>query len=507
MTNQPLLQVPARQDIINLFPDFTPTDLGMGLVPHDLGSTIMLRNLGLEVPSPVSTYYEFPHPPGKPPFEVQIDTVEMLTENKRAYVLSGMGVGKTVCSLWAFDYLKSIGQASKMLIVAPLSTLRFTWAKEIFEFINHRKVAIVYGKRAKRLEQLARQDVDIYVVNHDGVKVIYDALTKRPDINVLVLDELAVYRNNTDRTKLMIKFAATKEWVWGLTGAPTPRSPTDVYQQAKIITPHLVPKYYGPFRDQLMIKVSNFKYVPRVNANEMAFKVLQPSVRYTLEDVTELPPYISRRIDVDMGPRQTKIYEEMRKHCFGMVGASTITAANAAAALNKLLQISLGYVYDQQGRVVQLDNGPRVDALMDILASRTGKVIVFSAFKHCLASLEAAMKAARYDVATVSGDTPAGKRGEIFHAFQNTLQYEIINAHPQCMAHGLTLTAADTIVWFGPITSLEIYQQANARIRRVGQKGKQQYLHLQSTKAEKRIYELLIKAGNVQEELLDMFRE
>lgn len=505
--NVPLLQVPARQDIISLFPDFRATLPGVGTVPHDLGSTIMLRNLGIDVPSPVTTYYDFPHPPDKPPFEVQLETVELLTENKRAYVLSGMGTGKTVCPLWAFDYLKSIGQANKMLVCCTLSTMTGTWGKEIFEFINNRKAAVVYGTREKRLAQLARQDVDIYIINHDGVKTIYEALTKRPDIDVLCLDELAVYRNNTDRTRLMQKIAATKTWVWGLTGAPTPHAPTDVFQQAKIITPHTVPKHFGRFRDELMVKITPFKYIPRHNANELAYAALQPSVRFALEDVTELPPYISRRIDVPMGPKQSKIYEEMRKHCFGMVGANTITAANAGAALNKLLQISLGYVYDQNGAVVQLDNTPRIDALMDILASRTGKVIVFSAFKHCLASLEAAMKDEGYDVATVSGDTPAGKRGDIFHAFQNTAQYEIINAHPQCMAHGLTLTAADTIVWFGPITSLEIYQQANARIRRVGQKGKQQYLHLQSTKAEKRIYQLLIDTGNIQEELLGMFRE
>jgi len=500
------LSVPARSDIINLFPDFKSTGADVGTIKHDLGSVIMLRNLGIDAPSPVTLYYNFPHPEGKPPFEVQKETVELLTENKRAYVLSGMGVGKSVCMLWAFDALKRLKQANKMLIVAPLSTLKFTWLREAFDFVPHLKCEVVYGTRAKRLEALAR-DADIYIINHDGVGTIYEELTKRPDIDVLCLDELAVYRNATDRSKLMKKLADTRERVYGLTGAPTPHAPTDVYGQAKIVTPHTVPMRFGRFREQLMYKVTAFKWVPRPDANEQAYKVLQPSVRFALEDVTELPQYISRRIDVDMGARQKTIYEEMRKHCFGMVNGQAITAANAGAALNKLLQISLGYVYDNKGTVVQLDNDARLQALMDILAAKQGKVIVFSAFKHALAGLEAAMKKGGYDVVSVSGDTSAGKRGEIFHAFQNTPQYEIINAHPQVMAHGLTLTAADTIVWFGPITSLEIYDQANARIRRVGQTRKQQYIHLQSTAAEKRIYSLLINSQNMQTELLDMFRE
>ncbi len=504
--NVPLLQVPALPDIMNLFPDFRQTGADVGVIKHDLGSTVMLRNLGYAAPSPVTMYYSFPHPPEKPPFDVQKETVELLTENKRAYVLSGMGVGKTVCPIWAFDYLRGLGLVHKMLVVAPLSTLKFTWLRELFDFTPHLKGVVLHGTRAKRLEAL-KTDADVYIVNHDGVQVIYDELLKRSDIDLLCLDELAVYRNATDRSKLMQKLAQTREWVWGMTGAPTPHAPTDVFQQAKIVTPSTVPAFFGRFREMLMYKVSQFKWVPRPNANEQAYAALQPSVRFALEDVTELPPYISRRIDVDMGPKQAVIYEEMRKHCFGMVNGQAITAANAGAALNKLLQISLGYVYDNTGKVVQLDNGPRINALLDILAAKQGKVIVFSAFKHVLDGLETTMRGAGYDVVSVSGDTPAGKRAEIFHTFQNTSQIEIINAHPQCMAHGITLTAADTVIWFGPFLSLEVYDQANARIRRVGQRSKQQYIHLQATAAEKRIYSLLINSQNMQTELLDMFRE
>ena len=504
---EPLLRVPARPDVLNLFPDFKETEPGFGVIKHDIGATLMLRHLGFEVQSPVRLHYDFPHPPGKPPFEVQIQTVERLTENKRFYVLSGMGVGKTACAIWAFDYLRRLGLAKKMLVVAPLSTLKFTWMREFFDFCPHLKVAVLHGTKAQRLKVLAT-DADVYIINHDGPLTIAEALKTRKDITNLVLDELAVYRNPTDRSKWMQEYAQHIEWVWGMTGAPTPHEPTDVYGQAKIVTPNRVPMRFGRFREQLMYRVSQFIWVPRKDANEQAFNVLQPSVRFQLEDVTELPPYVSIRPDVDLGPKQKLIYEALRKDAYAMVGNQTITAVNAGAALNKLLQVSLGWVYDSDGNVIQLDNKPRLKLLGELIEGATGKVIVFSAFKHALSGIEQFItKDLKYSCAVVSGDTPMGKRSQIFHQFQNELHPRVLDAHPQCMAHGITLTAADTVLWFGPITSNEIYDQANMRIRRVGQKRKQLFGHIQATPAERRVYNLLIGQQNMQAQLLDMFRE
>lgn len=508
--SHPLIEVPFRQDIVSLFPEFTRTGDTCGTVKHDLASTLMLRNLGIEVPSPVSCYYDFPCPPDKPPFDVQKWTVELLTENLRAYVLSSMGVGKTVCPLWAFDWLKKHGLVNRMIVWAPLSTLKFTWLREAFDFLPHLTCSVVHARtRQKRLDAL-EAPADIYIINHDGWQSVGEELLKRPDIDVCCIDELAAYRNASDRSKWMQKYAnhPARKFVWGMTGAPTPHAPTDVFQQAKIVTPKTVPKYFGRFRDELMIKISEFKYVPRKEANDKAFAVLQPSVRYTLEDVTELPPYISRRIDVDLGPKQKRVYEDLRKHAQALVDGGDITAVNAGAALNKLMQVSLGWVYNSNGQVVALDNDGRIDALVDLLNAATGKVIVFSAYKHALSGIEGAIAAHCKDrhVRTVSGDTSAGKRAEIFDEFQNGDAVDTLNAHPQCMAHGITLTAADTVIWFGPILSLEIYDQANHRIRRVGQRKKQSYYHIQATPIERKLYDALVSHQNLQSELLEMFR-
>ncbi len=508
MNTEATIEVPDEPDIRALFQDFKVTRPGYGVIRHDPATTRMLRNLDFEVPSPVLLHYDFPHPVGKPPFDVQKDTVVLLTENPRAYVLSTMGVGKTLCPLWAFDALRLWGFTRKMLVVAPLSTLRFVWQAEAFGFLPHLRTSVVYGTRKQRLDALTK-DADIYIINHDGVKTVLPELTKKfgPE-DVLTLDEAGVYRNPSERSKIMQSFAQRFTWVWAMTGTPAPNQPTDVWGIAKIVTPNTVPKFFGRFRDHLMVKINQFKWVPRHDATAKAFEVLRPAVRYTLEDVTELPPYISRTLDVAMGKKQAQIYDQIRQHCFAAIGNDAITAVNAGAALNKLLQISLGWVYSNSQGIIQLDNDARIQAILDIIDAAEGKVLVFVPFKHALAGIYNAIKAEGFDVAPpISGDTPIGERNMTFNAFQNTPQYKVLPAHPQCMAHGVTLTAADNTIWTAPILSLEIYDQANARTRRVSQKRKQQYHHLQGTKTEARMYANLINHQDMQQSLLDMFRD
>jgi SNF2 family DNA or RNA helicase len=455
------------------------------------------------------------------PFDIQRHSVAMLTENNHAYLLSQQGTGKTRTTLWAYDYLRREGAVKRMLVVCPLSTMRFTWAREAFAVMPHYKVTVLHGSRSERLEMLA-EDADIYVVNHDGIKVIGDELIKRTDIDVLVIDELAVFRNKCDRTMMAAKLAQSKHIVWGLTGAPTPNEPTDVFWQAKIVTPERVPRYYGRLREELMLRVNQFKWVPKADAWEKAVRVLQPNVRFALSDVVELPDFVSQRVDVPMGKKQAKVYREMATYMQTLIDGQALQAGNAGAMLTKLLQISLGWVYDQKRGVVELDNKDRLRAMLDAVDGCQRKIIVLAPFKHALAGISEALTLAGYDNTPVSGDTPSHARDKIFFEFQNEpirlANYDIIPrspavlnkvlvAHPQCIAHGLTLTAADTILWFGPIMSSEIYDQATMRIRRIGQKFRQLFLHLQATQVERKYYSLLANKVSSQDALLAVLED
>jgi SNF2 family DNA or RNA helicase len=221
----------------------------------------------------------------------------------------------------------------------------------------------------------------------------------------------------------------------------------------------------------------------------------------------ELPELIERTIDIEMGPKQAKVYKQMEEHAHTLIAGHEITAMNAGVVLNKLLQISLGFVYSKDKQVVALDNEERLSAIVDIVNSTDRKVIVFAPFVHSLEGISKKLTSEGYTVKQVSGSTPKGERDQIFNLFQNTDTPKVLVAHPQCLAHGLTLTAADTIVWAAPITSLETFDQANARIRRVGQKHKQQVIMLQATKVEKKAYARLRSKQQVQNLLLDMYAE
>jgi SNF2 family DNA or RNA helicase len=334
-----------------------------------------------------------------------------------------------------------------MLVSAPLSTLSFTWAREIFNTLPHRKCVVLHGTKKQRLEKLADPDIEIFIINHDGHKVILKELLERKDINVLLIDELAVFRNGqSSRTKELKILADRMEWVWGMTGSPIPHEPTDAWAQARLVTPNRVPKFFGRYREDLMTKVTAFKWFPKQDAIDKAYQTLQPSVRFTLDDVVELPELIERTLDVEMGPKQAKIYKALMDQCYAAVQSQEITAANAGAVMMKLLQVSTGWVYAKDKSVVPLDNNKRIEALMDAINASEGKLLVFVPFKHALKGISDALAHEGIEHAVMSGDTDQKDRSQIFNLFQNTDKYRVLAAHPACLAHGVTLTRARTII-------------------------------------------------------------
>jgi SNF2 family DNA or RNA helicase len=392
-----------------------------------------------------------------------------------------------------------------MLVVAPLSTLVFTWEREILGTFPMKKVVVLTGTAERRKKFLAEK-ADIYIVNHDGVKVVFRELMLRSDIDVICFDEAAAYRNaRAERSKLARKLAVGRRYIWGMTGSPTPSAPTDAYGLAHLITPDKAPKSFTGFRHYTMLQVNQFKWVPRSDAKDTVAALLQPSVRFKLDDIVELPPVVERDLVVGMGHRQAQVYDALKEHAAALLREGTITAANGGVLFSKLLQCSLGWIYSDKDReIIALDNTKRVDALLDLVESADNKMIIFSPFKSAAHGIADALQKEGIDFATITGDTPLGERTKIFNLFQGTDKYRVLNAHPECMSHGITLTAADTIVWFGPVTKLETYEQANARITRVGQTRRQQIIRMVATPVERLLYRRLAMKQDLQDSVLDI---
>ncbi len=474
-------------------------------VPHRLEETRILNSMGFKVPSPVRYYYDWSGP--NTPFDHQTVTTEFLTLNPHAYCLNDMGTGKTLSVLWAVDYLMRTKQVRKVLVAAPLSTLERVWGDALFFNFPHLTYQVVHSPNRTRRERLLAQDVDIYITNHDGVKVLRDMLAERKDIDLVVIDELAVFRNaGTDMFKSMRDVVDERVWLWGLTGAPIPKAPTDAWAQCRLITPDTVPRYFGKFRDLTMKQVGPFKWESRPEALTVVANAMQPSIRYKRDDCIDLPPTTYSTRHVEMSKEQKALYKEMSSKLKTEWNSGTITAVNAAVKAVKLIQIACGVAYGTDGNNVVIPARERMSVVQEIVEEAEGKVIVFVALTGGLQRM--AEDVASYtSVAVVDGSVNINKRNEIFREFQDCAEPRVLVAHPECMAHGLTLTAASVIVWYIPTQDGEIYEQACARIPRPGQKRHTHIIHLEGSEIERRAYKRLQEKAMTQGALLSMIQD
>lgn len=505
--------VPWRVDLVQVIPharEFDYQGERMLLIPNRHEEAKVCRNVGVPVPAPILTRYSWAASDGRKPWDIQKTTAALLTESHRAYVLSTMGTGKTRAAAFAADYLMMQPGIRRTLISAPLSTLDRVWSSELFRMWPQARVRVLYGDRAKRLKLLA-EDADWYIINHHGVILLQDELAAR-GFGVIVVDELASRALRNKSTEMWkahnrVISSSTVKHAWGMTGSPTPKAPTDAWAQIKLLTPDRTVKTMTRFKDLTMRQVSNFKWLRRPEANDIVFGQMQPSVRFTLDDVMELPPtsYVTQQ--VKLSPEAAKAYKLLFDKMATLTSrGESITAVNEGVLQTKLLQVACGYVYTDKKKVYELPATERRDALLELAEQTDGKSIVYVPFIHALQGVHAYLRKKGVDAQLVYGGTSLGQRNKIFRAFQETEDIKVLVAHPQCMAHGLTLTAAKTIVWYSPTNDYEIYEQANARIRRPGQTSKTLIGHLVGTPVEKLTYNRLRDRGTNQGFLLELFR-
>jgi len=476
-------------------------------VPHRPDEVKVLRNLGFNAPDPMAYYYKWP---GRfKPFQAQLETANFLSMHDRAFCLNSMGLGKTVTALWSYDYMRDAKLVKKVLVVCPLSTMERTWADEIFKTFPHLDAVVLYGTRERR-KKLLKQDAHIYIINTDGLKTIEDDLKNRDDIDLIIVDEIAMFRNaGTDRWKTLntVCNKQTQRRIWALTGAPTPHEPTDAWAQCRIVVPANpdVPKYFGKFRDLVMKQISQFKWVARSNAVDVVKQVMQPSVRFALDDCIDLPEQTFVTRDVEMTKEQKEAYKGMLEKLMVEYEGGQVLAVNEAVKANKLVQIACGVAYGKDGEYINIPSKPRMDVLKEIIEESEGKVLVFvpltGVLEHVVSELQS-----EWNVAAVHGATPKAERDQIFGSFQDSSFPHVIVANPATMSHGLTLTAATTIVWYAPIHSNDIYEQACARVRRPGQTRTTVIAHIAASDIERRIYTRLRTKQKLQGALLEIMK-
>ena len=450
--------------------------------------------------------YEWPRPHGFTPFDHQKTTSEFLVGNRKAFCFNEQGTGKTASVIWAVDYLMQLGLVKRVLVICPLSIMKSAWQQDLFKFAIHRTVSVAYGS-AKKRKEIVNTGNEFVIINFDGVGIVKKELMSG-GFDLIVVDEASAYKNNhTVRWKDLRDLTKVVKGLWMLTGTPAAQSPVDAFGLARLVNPTAVPLYVSHFKDQVMLKVSDYKWVPRPEAKTIVHNALQPAIRFEKKDCLDLPPVTFVDRDAPLTPQQLVYYKKLKKDMLIEADGEEISAVNAAVQINKLLQISGGAVYTDTGEILEFDVSSRLKVVHEVIDETSNKVLVFVPFTHTIELLEKYLTKQGISCEIINGNVTVNKRSDIVTHFQNNVHPKVLIIQPQAASHGLTLTAADTIIWYAPCTSVETYLQANARIDRPGQVNAMTIVHLSGSQVEKRMYSLL--RGNVANhtEIIDLYKQ
>jgi SNF2 family DNA or RNA helicase len=256
-----------------------------------------------------------------------------------------------------------------------------------------------------------------------------------------------------------------------------------------------------------MNQLSRFKWVPKTTARDDVYKALQPAIRFAKDDCLDLPDVMYQTRDVPLTPQAAKYYKALKDNMLIEAAGEQITAVNAAANLNKLLQLSGGAIYTDTREVVEFDIAPRFSALQEVLEETEHKVIIFVPYRHTINLVAEYLTNKGISNRIINGDVSATMRSTIIDAFQQAEDPHVLVIQPQSASHGVTLTAANTVVFWSPVMSVETYLQCIARIDRVGQKNKMTVVHLQGSDVERKMYKMLQGKVDLHTKLVDLYRE
>ncbi len=455
------------------------------------------------IPSPILRDYKWP---GLfTPFDHQKTTASFLASRRRAFCFNEAGTGKTSSIIWAADYLMSLGLIKRVLVVCPITIMYSAWQADVFKTAMHRSVGVAYGPAPKR-KKILNGEYDFIVTNYDGIGILHEDI-KNGAFDLIVVDEANAYKStSTVRWKLMAKLIKPETRLWMLTGTPASQSPLDAFGLARLVAPQKVPKYSTAWRDKVMTQITRFKWMPKPTARQMVFDALQPAIRFSKAECLDLPEVLYQTREVPLTPQAAKYYKVLKEEMLVEAAGEQISAVNAAARLSKLLQVAGGAVYSDTREVVEFDISPRLKALDEVLEETVNKVIIFVPFTHTITLVARYLTDNNVTNEIINGAVSAGERQRIVNRFQTTTDPRVLVIQPQAASHGVTLTAADTIVFWSPVMSVETYLQCVARIDRVGQKNRMTVVHLQGSEVERRMYHMLQGKVDSHEKLVDLYK-
>ncbi len=392
---------------------------------------------------------------------------QKIIEQKACGLFLEPGLGKTVITLSAiWDLMFDYFDISKVLVIAPLRVAENTWTEELekWDHLTYLRISKVLGTEAQRIEAL-RRPADIYVINRENVAWL--AELGEWDFDMLVIDELSSFKNaSSKRFKALRRKRPGIDRVVGLTGTPSTNGLMDLWSEIYLLDQgKRLGKTLSSYRADFFVpdRMNGFvvySYKPKPGAEEWIYSILSSlCVSMKSQDFLQMPERLERDVTVKLPPVAKGKYKELEREMVAKLEGKTVDAVNAAVLTNKLLQMASGAVYDENKDVAELHSA-KLDALEDLIEAANGKpVLIYYNYRHDKERIQKRFKEAQ-EIKTPE-DFQAWNRSEI----------PVAIAHPASMGHGLNLQhGGSTVIWFSLPWSLELYQQANARLWRQGQK-------------------------------------
>ena len=443
------------------------------------------------------------------PHKYQRIALERIYDTPRVGLLLDMGLGKTVITLTAIeDLIYNRFEVEKVLVIAPLRVAEDTWSRESqkWDHLQHLRISKVLGTPTQRRKALA-QDADIYIINRENVVWLTNELSSVGnawDFDMVVIDELSSFKSSkAQRFRALKKYITRSKRVVGLTGTPAPNGLIDLWSQiylldggerlGKTVTGYRERYFLPDKRNQTTI----FSYKPKEESEKAIYdKISDICVSMSAVDWLDMPERIDNVQHVQLSASELKLYEEFEKEQYLEFMQGKVTATSAAALTNKLLQFSNGAMYLDDGNY-KVTSDKKLDALAEIVDTSQGQpILCFYSYRHdCERILKKFKNAKKLESAA---DIEAWNNGDI----------PLLLAHPAGAGHGLNLQAGgNIIVWFGLTWSLELYQQANARLYRQGQQNTVIIHHLITDgTVDARVLDSLQGKRDVQDELLESLK-
>lgn len=406
------------------------------------------------------------------PWNYQQYAINHVIDNSASGLFLDMGMGKTVSTLTAIDDLMLLGEVNKVLVIAPLRVAEDTWSTEVdkWDHLKHLRISKILGSKKQR-EEAINTEADIYVTNRENVDWLVTECFNSWIWEMVVIDELSSFKSSkAKRFRALKKVRPRFKRIVGLTGTPAPNSLIDLWPQiylldggqrlGKTITGYKE-RYFKPGRRNGYV-VYNWN-LKEGSEEAIQNKISDICISMSAKDYLDLPERIDNRVEITLPVKVMDTYRQLEKDLVLEIGEEDITAANAAVLTNKLLQLANGAIYSEDKEVVRIHD-EKLDRLEEIIDIANGKpILVFYNFKHDYDRISKMLtkNKIKHQALNTSDDIKKWNKGEIHVAL----------LHPASAGHGLNLQyGGNIIVWFGLTWSLELYQQANARLHRQGQK-------------------------------------